>query len=132
MSKVTKGRQEECRQRLQEILRPGDTVWTKLTHVSRSGMMREIQPLIIKDGEPRYLTALVADLLEDKIGPHDGIKVPGCGMDMGFHLIYTLSYVLWPDGFDCTGEHCPSNDHFNRDNSKHHKDGGYALKQRWL
>jgi len=61
-----------------------------------------------------------------------GIRVGGCGMDMGFHLIYSLSRILYPNGFDCIGDNCPSNDHFNREDNKHHKDGGYALIQKWL
>jgi hypothetical protein len=30
---------------------------------------------------------------------HDGVKVDGCGMDMGFHLIYTMSQVVHGDGY---------------------------------
>jgi len=63
---------------------------------------------------------------------NDGVKVQGCGMDMGFHLAYNLAWTLYPDGFDCIGEHCPSNDHSNREHNTHHKDGGYALLHRWL
>jgi len=41
-------------------------------------------------------------------------------MDMGFHLVSTLSYYLYPEGFGCTGksegrDRCPSNDHSNGD-----------------
>ena len=69
----------------------------------------------------------------------EGIRVRGAGMDMGFHLVYNLSATLFPDGFDCVGDGpgqlCRSNDHSNgdRDYTPHrHKDGGYALKHRWL
>jgi hypothetical protein len=34
-------------------------------------------------------------------------------MDMGFALVSNLSATLYRDGFDCTGEHCSSNDHSN-------------------
>jgi hypothetical protein len=44
---------------------------------------------------------------------------------MGFHLAYTLSRVIYPDGFGCIGKPndaarrwsgaCPSNDHSNGD-----------------
>ena len=83
---------------------------------------------------------------------NDGVKVNGCGMDMGFHLVYSLSYVLFPQGVGCIGAGCLSNDHSNgdRDYTPHgngmtphlrevivgadhwHRDGGYALRQRWL
>jgi len=65
----------------------------------------------------------------------EGIKVSGCGMDMGFHVVYNLSRTLFQDAFTCIGKTCPSNDHSNGDrNYRRHKhsDGGYALKHRWL
>jgi hypothetical protein len=68
-------------------------------------------------------------------------------MDMGFALVHVLSYRLYPNGYGCIGEGCPSADHNNgdRDFTPHgtvvddfptthihwHRDG-YALKQRWL
>jgi hypothetical protein len=66
---------------------------------------------------------------------YGGIKQHGAGMDMGFGLVYTLSRSLYPNGFECIGERCPSNDHSNgdRDYTPHtHSDGGYALQQAWL
>jgi len=56
-------------------------------------------------------------------------------MDMGFHLVYSLSRALYPDGFACVGDYCPSNDHSNgqpKDLRSHHRDGGYALRQEWI
>lgn len=65
-----------------------------------------------------------------------GLTVGGCGMDMGFHLVYNLSRVLFPSGFECIGKGCPSNDHSNGDRNyephRHTGDGGYAIKHRWL
>ena len=44
----------------------------------------------------------------------EAIRVGGCGMDMGFHVVYNLSRALYRDGrFVCMGEDCPSNDHSN-------------------
>jgi hypothetical protein len=132
--------QEEARERLRGMLKPGDTVFTILRHVSRSGMLREISVRTFdKDGDCFYLDGLVARALGDHIGPNDGIKISGCGMDMGFEIVYELGRALWPDGHDCIGsELCRSNDHSNdrgvRDYSptRHHNDGGYTLRQRWL
>ena len=178
---------KEAIESLRESLKPGDTVYTVLRHVSRSGMSRTISAHILRidnsavdmdaldRGEspsnlirPLWLSYNVAKAIE---APHDdrreGVKMAGCGMDMGFALVYGLSSVLWSDGFDCTGENCPANDHVNGDkppkgscpdgtgprreceNLMHgqpqamkdkrggctpwkHKDGGYALKHRWL
>lgn len=37
----------------------------------------------------------------------------GCGMDMGFSLVYDLGRVLFRDNFRCIGKGCPSSDHDN-------------------
>ena len=111
--KVTKRRMEECRQSLLEILPPGDTVYTSLRHVSRSGMYHVIRLAVIRDNSPRDISRLAADLLEGWDNRWEGCKAGGCGMDMGFHLVYYLSHALFPDGFNCIGEDCPSNDHNN-------------------
>jgi len=137
MPKTSKARKEECRARLLSLIRPGDTVYTTLKHVSRSGMMRVIDLHIIKDNEPLWIGRTVADLLEDSYDYRkQGIRVGGCGMDMGFSIVYNLSHVLFPDGFGCIGERCPSNDHCNgdRDYTEGHKhsSGGYALRHRWM
>ena len=135
MTKQEKERQE-AREDLLKHLQPGDTVYTVLRHVSRSGMMRVIDPFIMHEGRPFYLRGYVRRLgLGTVDRAHDGVRVQGCGMDMGFHLVYSLSWALWPHGFECSGENCQSNDHSNgdRDRTPHvHKDGGYALKQEWV
>lgn len=52
-----------------------------------------------------------------------GIKVGGCGMDMGFHLVYSLGSTLWPKG--------TPKPHGTR-NGEPDRAGGYALKKEWL
>ena len=126
----------EAIERLRELVKPGDTIYTSLEHVSRSGMSRWIDAYIMIDNEPRRINRLVMYVFEQKIGRnHDGVYMGGCGMDMGFSLVYNLSYYLYPDGFTCTGEKCPSNDHSNGDRDytpHHHNSGGYALRHRWM
>lgn len=165
--------QAEAIERLRAFVKPGDTVYTVLRSVSKSGMSREISLHTIKDGDITWIAGMVARALDYRVGTRDGIKVSGCGMDMGFHLVYNLSRALWPDGYGCTGEGCRSNDHSNgdRDYTPHHaklpctcldnpgrtsigngapihkacdgrgyligpdhlhRDGGYALVQRWI
>jgi hypothetical protein len=53
----------------------------------------------------------------------DGITIGGCGMDMGFELVYQLGYALWPNGTPAP--------HGTR-NGEPDTNGGYALRQRWL
>lgn len=109
---------EERKEKLREILKEGDTIYTSLAHVSRSGMYRVINLYVIlideRDGRPYpfCIDYLVAPLLEGYDSKHGGCKAGGSGMDIGFGLVYTLSRKLFGDTKD--------------------KDGGYLLKQRWL
>jgi hypothetical protein len=134
--RISKQAQENAVAQLRGLVRPGDTVYTVLRHVSRSGMSRSIDLYAVIDGEMRWLTGYAAQALETAIDKKNGgLKISGCGMDMGFALVYDLSSTLWPKGFECIGDGCRSNDHFNGDRnySPHsHRDGGYALRQSWL
>ena len=113
MARKSSGDVEAQTKRLKEWLKPGDTVYTILRHKSPSGMSREIGLVILKaepdfpggvrDLHPNYAASVVLGL---KQGKRDGIKISGCGMDMGFELVYRLSVELFGDG--------------------------YALKHRWL
>ena len=115
--KYTASEVAEARTRLLDVLKPGDTVYCILRHVSRSGMSRVIS-LYAKtpDGmqwlDPFALKLGVGSGMDNK---REGLKVGGCGMDMGFALVYELAHALFKDGFGCTGENCPSNDHGNGD-----------------
>jgi hypothetical protein len=44
---------------LRTILKPGDTVYTVLRHVSRSGMSRNVDLYVIEDGNPMWVSAYV-------------------------------------------------------------------------
>lgn len=176
MARVSKSDSEraEAIARLREWIKPGDVVYTILRHRSRSGMSRTIDVLGIDPsekgagGSPRVFAfgwnvAKALGWTFDR--EREGVKVSGCGMDMGFHLVYAMSSAMFPEGFGCVGEGCPSNDHSNgdRDYTPHnageplsgpmslgnrptfvttrlgpdarvhwHRDGGYAIRSRWL
>jgi hypothetical protein len=142
MTKKQQAEQEkqEAITKLREWIKPGDTIKCILRHVSRSGMQREISLLAVVDGDCMNIDYWAARAMGDRIGKHGGIVIGGCGMDMGFALVYNLSSVLFRDGFECTGrsEHpnmCPSCDHSNgdRDYTPHmHTSGGYALRKEWI
>lgn len=135
MARVTKADEQDAREFLGKVLKPGDTIFTTLKHVSRSGMARVIDLNVIHDNEPIRISYSAAMLLEGYDRRHEGAKVGGCGMDAGFHLVHNLGYRLFPDGFTCSGERCPSNDHSNGDHNRkphHHTSGGYAFNHRWL
>lgn len=106
---------QEAIETLREMLKPGDTVYTVLRHVARSGMSRQIDCYVMEDNLPRWISRTVATACGFTFDQkREAIRVGGCGMDMGFHLVYSLSSVLFPDGqFVCIGKDCPANDHNN-------------------
>lgn len=74
------------------------TVYTILRRVSSSGMTRHISLKIAQGGEIYDITYNAALALGEKLHDVNGfntIKVNGAGMDMGFHLVYSLSSVLF-------------------------------------
>ena len=98
---------------LSTYLRDTSTVYTILRTRSASGMSRTISLLVANGNEITDITYLAAKALGDKLveaNGHRAIRVQGGGMDMGFHLVYNLSSVLF------SGEHR----------------AGYKLSQRWL
>jgi len=106
---------------LKSKLRPGSTVYTIVKRVAPSGMSRHISVLIARDNEIIDITFWVAPVLDYKISDKtDALIVSGTGMDMGFHVVYELSRVLYEKGFN------------DRDTGKRNNNGGYALKQSWL
>jgi len=124
MAKISKTDRAEALADLRAMLKPGDTVYTRLNHCSRSGMMRVIDLFVIRDNEPRRITwgacCVIGGTYNEK---HDGLRMDGCGMDMGFSAVYSLGRALWPEG---TPE-----PHGSR-NGAPDSDGGYSLKQRWF
>ena len=150
--KYSKAEREEALAKLRKLCPPGTTVYTKLNHVSRSGMSRSITPFLIRDGEPYYIAWSVAILFGQSRDKYDGIRMDGCGMDMGFALAYNLGYYLYPDGFGLEGKNkrgskirpatkaaaadCVADGYKfhgrNGDTSGWDSSGGYALNQRWI
>jgi hypothetical protein len=72
------------------------TVHVSVTRVARSGMSRRIRVLIVNDGRIFNLSYRVAMALGWRYHDGDGaVHVDGCGMDMGFHLVSSLSALLY-------------------------------------
>ena len=118
LSKAEKARRtEEARESgelLREILdtaglafphREGDRarrVYVTVTSVSRSGMSRQMKVLVGNSttGNISNITRRVARVLGWRYSDRNGtVTVDGCGMDMGFHLVYSLSHALYGDGY---------------------------------
>lgn len=115
MNKTKTAERQEAVTELKQLLSKGDTVYTVLRHVSRSGMSRVMDLYIMRDNQPRRITWSAAKALDWGYSTrpgNEGLKVGGCGMDMGFHAVYTLASVLW------------------REESA--KGCGYLLSHRWI
>lgn len=127
--KINETERKEEIAHLRKMLKPGSKVYCTVTHVSRSGMSRSIQLFVVRKGEICQITYSASRILGYPIdGTNGGIKIGGCGMDMGFALVYSLSSAMFPKGFKLPkgmwhnnvkpGEHCDA--------------GGYALRKEWL
>ena len=113
----TKAEQAERKAYAFELLRrhleAGKTVYTHCNSVSSSGMARRIRCYIaiIDDDKPEimdisyYVSQVCGYSMNDS-----GMLLRGCGMDMGFEVVYNLSAVLF-SGQDRAG---------------------YVLEQRWI
>lgn len=134
---------------LRGMIKPGDTVYCILRSRSSSGMSRVIDLVIADkrvdlvypkkadgsrdyDAKPKRKTVqtirnigfLVARAM-DRTFDNDkgGIRIGGCGMDMGFSLVYDLGSTLWPSGTPRP---------HGRRNGEPDRAGGYAIKHSWL
>jgi hypothetical protein len=98
---------------LTHYVKEGVKVYTILRHVSSSGMSRDISLVVAQGDEIIDITYYAAQALGDKLIESKGhrvIRVSGCGMDLGFHLVYNLSSVLFHG----------------------QERAGYVLKQGWI
>lgn len=142
MAKVSKKDYQESLALLREWIKPGDTVYTILDHVSSSGMSRAIRVVLLESvgdtvesvapggkptdyirrdsirceaRHPNYAVGKVLGLRHWKRNgrEQDALIMGGCGMDMGFSLVYNLSHTLYPT-YTCLGQgKCPSAYHSN-------------------
>jgi hypothetical protein len=151
MSTAKQRERAEALVRLQEQvnLRPGDTVYTTVTHVARSGMYRYLRLFVARKGEIVQITRLVAGVLGWKHSEKHGLGVPGAGMCMGFHATYTLGRALFPNGGPLAKSTLMRVWHAKKDAKRaaskavggscdellvptRETDGGYLLRQEWL
>lgn len=100
---------------LKKLMGRNRTVYTIVRHAARSGMNRSISCYIAHKGEIICIDWHVSRILGWSISRnHGGVNVSGCGMDMGFHLVYSLSSCLF------------------RNVNGRSQGAGYKLTQRWL
>lgn len=103
---------ERCQEQLKEAieLAPKDSnskpfFYTLVRHVARSGMSRTISVHYVdsRSGELQQLNYVTSVLLGLPMDPlRDGVKITGCGMDMGFSIVYDLASFALKDGYAIT------------------------------
>jgi len=105
----TEKQKEEAKNELLKLVKPGATIYTILRHVSRSGMVREIDCFLMdrKGGKPICLSFYIAQMLGYRRSPGRGdfaLVVNGCGMDMCFNVVYNMSRALFGKAGGCHGK----------------------------
>jgi hypothetical protein len=108
---------------LHGLLKPGSEVLCSIRNVSRSGMSRRIDFYTVSGGDLVMLTHKIADATDNRVSDKGGLIIGGCGMDMGFAVVYHLGAVMWPNG---------TPEPHGRRNGEPDSEGGYALKHRWM
>lgn len=102
----------------------GTTIYAKVVRVSASGMSRQVRLYFSKDGKIIDITYWSAKALGWSYagdGYREGVRVSGCGMDMLFHTVYSLSYAMGYGSMNQT-----------RDGVELNKDGSIGLRYRSL
>jgi hypothetical protein len=117
-------RKAKAIQDLRDILPPGSTVYLTLSRVSRSGMSRVIKCIAKTEHEGdagkwedmQDISWHIAHALEYPLVREEGVRIGGCGMDMGLALIDNLSYAVY-------GKPSPQ---------KRYGGGGEGINYKWL
>jgi len=85
---------------LKGVINEGDTVYTVIRGVSPSGMSRSMDLFVVRNNTVQRITSRVVDAIG---GSWDKkrccLRVSGCGMDMGFAVVYDLASVMFNDGY---------------------------------
>jgi len=126
MGTITKTQQKKLdydyakEQLLTHYVNEGDTIYTVLRSVAPSGMSRTMSLKVAKNGKIQDLTyyaSVVLDYTLVEVNGSRALRVGGAGMDMGFHVVYSLARVLFRDKYEGQPEAV---------------DAGYSLSQAWL
>ena len=92
-------------------------------------MFRIIDVFTIRNNKKISLNFLIEKLTSYKRDKdRGGLRVSGCGMDMGFAVVYDFSRTVFPTGF----YYRKNEYHRNNDPAAKDPDGGYALKHEWF
>jgi hypothetical protein len=95
-AELRKAEQAEAIATMRAMVPIGATLQTIARHTSRSGMSHSIS--VVDNGEciDWLVCRITGDTLDERNG---GVKRGGCGMDMGFGLVYDLARYVHGDGY---------------------------------
>jgi hypothetical protein len=88
---------------LKKNIKAGTRIYSVLNGVSSSGMTRHISfymtmpQVTVKKNQPWEIMCLnwyIAKACDYKMDKNGAIIATGCGMDMGYHVVTSLSYAL--------------------------------------
>jgi hypothetical protein len=82
-----------------KVLPKDATIYTIIRHVSKSGMTRVIDAMVIVDDTPLYLRGVAEEIGLKLDRKHDGITVKGVGMDMAWYLVSRFSKAIHDDEY---------------------------------
>ena len=109
------------KQLLEYFVKEGDTIYTVLRSVAPSGMSRTMSLKVATDKgviqDLTYYASIVLDYPLVEVNGSRAIRVGGAGMDLGFHVVYSLALVLFRDKYEGQPDAV---------------DAGYSLSQAWL
>ena len=115
-ARIKQAERDDARERLLSYyIKEGQTVYTSVKSVSSSGMSRTMSLYVVDGDRIQNITYYVAQALGWPLVEKNGsrvLRVGGCGMDMGFHTVYTLARVLFTGSVE--------------------GDAGYSLRHEWL
>jgi hypothetical protein len=132
MTRKDDAEKQEAITELRKLCLPGTTVYTITRHVARSGMYRAIDAYVMVRNSPVRISFDAARACGFRYDhKHEGVSMSGCGMDMGFHLVNTLSYAL--HGMKSKGDGAkPENAGHPFTPRRGHYRAGYSLNHWWL
>lgn len=87
---------KEAKKYLKQDIKKNTIIYTHVEDVSKSGMSRTMNVYIAKKNKIKRITFITAKCLGlTMTKDNDALRIYGCGMDMGFHLVDSLSWELY-------------------------------------
>ena len=109
-----KNEKQEAIDNLKRLFEKEKQIYTICRNVSRSGMSRDISFIVFQNNKPVHISYWLHKAFGYKLAgknQYTALKIGGCGMDMGYHVVNTVSRLLYADkmGVHDGAYHLPEN-----------------------